>query len=208
MVKLHFDTEMIDPSDFEECAMWEVFSFNSRHIHHKSPEDPDLQIRRDGTSDNPEMQKKLDEGLAFRLGYYEHGQCVWFLAGEGGPGTNCRWDGVRLAGIAVCRFPEELPEEFEKRAQYCRDFLKDYTDWCNGEGYGYSIHEVSTCDECGHQDLAEIESCYGYYGNSVESMFEDIRHYTKGRDVIRVEGDAAHLADYHNVCDKKESTTT
>lgn len=79
------------------------------------------------------------------LGYYEHSGCVWFVEGEGGPGTNCRFDGVSFAGYWVphkgskhaLQYRYKLrvgtPERHAKVLAWARTDCEDYTKWCNGE---------------------------------------------------------------------------
>ena len=39
-----------------------------------------------------------------------------------------------------------------------------YSQWCNGECYGFRLSEVSKCDKCHQVEDKEIDSCYGFYG--------------------------------------------
>lgn len=207
VVTLSYDHELHDPSaagDMDGC--WRIWCFSNRFINHKSPDDPDLQLNRDGSSDNPELQKKLEEGLAFNLGYFEHGNCLWFLKGQAPPGANCPWDGTPFAGIAIWEEDEDNmgAKTYEDREKDCRSFLESYTCWCNGDGYGYAIVEVEDCPECKHEhEKRDISSCWGYFGNNLEYMFQEIRSYTQGHKVVRIEGDAKDLANYCKVQDEE-----
>ena len=48
-----------------------------------------------------------------------------------------------------------------KRARQACDA---YTDWCNGDVYGYEVARVSTCSCCGEENAEPIDSCWGFYG--------------------------------------------
>ena len=42
--------------------------------------------------------------------------------------------------------------------------VKLYSDWCNGDCYGYRLVKLSKCDKCDQSQDEEIDSCYGFYG--------------------------------------------
>jgi len=98
-----------------------------------------------------------------QLGYFEHGQCVWFPWADGAPaGTagDFQWDGTAFAGVWV---PDEYvrlnigkcaPQVYRKKLlEYCRQVCRLYTAWCNGSVYGYTL----ACD-----DVA-VDSCWGFF---------------------------------------------
>jgi hypothetical protein len=39
-----------------------------------------------------------------------------------------------------------------------------YTQWCNGEVYGYEVEVVTACGHCGSEQAEPIDSCWGFYG--------------------------------------------
>ena len=88
---------------------------------------------------------------AVPLSYFEHGRCLWSVAGELPPSARCPWDSVAFAGVW-------LPDEqtlasgrhyggstrrhfMRKRA---RQACEAYSQWCNGEVYGYEVERVVT----------------------------------------------------------------
>lgn len=196
IVRIETDPDLENPSaagNMDSC--WRIWSFCSRHYNFKDPDE--LGFHADGSCDDSELAAKLESGLAFRLGYYEHGQSLWFLKGNAPPGADCPWDGVSFAGVAIWEEPEDHMghKTYETRADCCARFLKDYTAWCNGEGYWYCVET---------EDGEEITSCGGFYGSDPEDMFAEIRAETRGDEVMEVVGDAAWLADYHAVQDVPE----
>ena len=42
--------------------------------------------------------------------------------------------------------------------------IETYSQWCNGECYGFRLSEWSKCDKCNQLEDKEIDSCFGYYG--------------------------------------------
>lgn len=98
------------------------------------------------------------------LDYFEHSGCVWSVSGEG---PQCQWDSVRFAGIWVpdrCLLNEVQkiklgPDRFVKMREWARQACETYTQWCNGEVYGYSVRVM---DETGEE--ISRDSCWGMYG--------------------------------------------
>ncbi len=94
---------------------------------------------------------------SFLLSYFEHGNCLWSLSGEGIP---CQWDTVNSAGILIA------PTAHEANTDTARAILKEYTDWCNGESYWYSIEaEVEVCAHCHDTEWEVVDSCCGFIGS-------------------------------------------
>lgn len=215
IVSIEVDDDCNDPSAAGgDDGCWRLWSFNPNHSNHKTPWDLGFMSSGeliaveevdDSTECSPnevaELHRKLDVGLAFRLGYYEHGQCDWHLSGQGGPGSDCRFDGRRFAGLLVWEEPDDHMGHttYEDRFDNAKGFLEVYTAWCNGECYGYSVKTAGG---------EEIDSCWGFYGNDMEYMFSQIQSATEGKEVIRVTGDAEHLSAYHDVQKKPEEATS
>lgn len=142
----------IDPvNDYD--GVWTPYSFSREFKNYRDPNDFFI----DGDPSKPQLwlRNKLRVGLAFYMSYYEHGLCRWSLAGEG---SSCPWDSVGLAGVLVW---EEPPSNMgaktkEDRAKDARNFLEEYTEWCNGNCYWYTIKD---------RDGTTIDSCAGFVGN-------------------------------------------
>lgn len=41
--------------------------------------------------------------------------------------------------------------------------LEAYNQYLNGEVYGYRVDKITNCASCGHEELEEIDSCWGFY---------------------------------------------
>jgi hypothetical protein len=179
IVKLWHDDCPDDPSIDD----WKVYSFNRRHHNNAQPGDVGFVEDDDGLLViGPDLQAKLKSGLAFQLSYYEHGQCAWSLSGEG---PQCRWDSVRFAGLMVWEQDEGNmgAKSYEDRRKDAQQFIERYTQWCNGEVYGYHIEAVKNCCACGSTVDAEDEcdldlpSCGGYYPDGIEGMVADMKEH-------------------------------
>lgn len=198
-----------DDAQKPEGTGWTLYSFATKHASFKNPfdffkeDDPEIEA----TSLQKEVEEKLKVGHAFVLSYYEHGNCEWSLQGEG---PQCRWDSVHTAGIMIFDEAECGPmgaETLEDRAKDAESFLETYTCWCNGEVYGYEIADVTHCKECGHEIVKPVEdgSCWGFYGNDIDSMAEQVRDALDGDTDIQITGDADWLADHHDFGNKKKA---
>ena len=38
-----------------------------------------------------------------------------------------------------------------------------YSQWYNGDIYGYRVERITLCPACGDEHAALIDSCWGYY---------------------------------------------
>jgi hypothetical protein len=184
IVTLYNDECGEDPSDWD--GQWKLYSFGRRHRSFKDPEtffpdgEPTLAIR-----------NKLRAGTAFVLSYYEHGNCLWSLAGTG---PQCRWDTVQRAGLLVWehKLADMGAKTYEAREKDARSFLETYTAWCNGEIYGFNVEE-RVLMPCGHTEIRPLDGCGGFYGNDLSYMKEQIMEALEGETDIEVKGDASFL---------------
>lgn len=108
---------------------------------------------------------------AVPLAYFEHGLCRWSVAGELPPGCQCPFDSVAFAGVwlpdaetleSAQKYGGRTRRHFmRKRA---RQACEAYTQWCNGEIYGYEVERIGTCPCCGHETAEPVDSLWGCYG--------------------------------------------
>lgn len=193
-VDLSYYADAENPCDFQDG--FTVHSFSKRHVNFLDPSkigifpddygDPEVSSKDENGKPN-KYKKLFDRGLMFALSYYEHSNCVWSLKGEG---PSCRWDSVSLAGVIV--LDEEIFKgmRWKKKENAAREFLKEYTAWCNGEVYAFSIE-----DENGEV----VDSCCGFY--DAKHMFETISSENDFGENPEFEftGDCPWLADYHTI---------
>ena len=114
---------------------------------------------------------------AILLDLYEHGGCVWSVAGTG---MNCRWDTSRGEAVWVPdkylrQELEKIPDPQERYAQaekYAEQACNEYTSWANGDCYGVvvQVHENDGT-------FVEEDACWGYIGSEYaeESPAEQVK---------------------------------
>jgi hypothetical protein len=108
---------------------------------------------------------------AVPLSYYEHGRCLWSIAGELPAGARCPFDSVPLAGVWLPD-AETLASAKDYGGWTRRQFMRKrarqacdaYTQWCNGDIYGFEIARIDICPCCGEEKAEPLESCWGIYG--------------------------------------------
>lgn len=159
------------PENPAECDGWAVYSFSTNHSNFKHP---------DEFEEDEELASKLKVGLAFPLSYFEHGECLWSLGGEG---PQCRFDTVQHAGFLVWEQDEAnigAKTVEERRADAAR-FIEMYSEWANGHVYGYTIEAFSKCHACGQDEDADVDfdlpSCGGYYDADIDGMVIDMKDH-------------------------------
>jgi len=182
---------------------WTVYSFGRRHSNYKDPYD--LGFGPNGEVEDENLLAKMQSGLAFTLSYFEHGNCIWSLRDELPPGANCRWDSVGLAGLLVWEGEEDDlgPKTREDRMKDARGFVERFTEWCNGEIFGYSIKVLRPCHACGKDEEVEDEEhdidtmgCGGFYASDVDYMIEHVKESVGDEhEVVFVEDQGYGLAD-------------
>lgn len=171
--KIIFTTVQND-SDTENPLDWDgsgnIISFCRTHPNYKHPDEIEA---------NPD---------SIKLSYYEHGSCIWFVQGLGEAGTDCRFDGVRTAGVWT---PDDSIMEWidkhgepgsEKRIQYltlvAAESCENYSSWVNGECYYISMKVYELKTEDGHQfdELSDYRFAEPLWDYSVGGLvgYEDL----------------------------------
>lgn len=145
--------------------MGTIVSLNRRHANF-DPDGVDQAIRH-----NPD---------AVPLSDFEHGQCRWSVVGEPPPGARCPWDSVPFAGVWL---PDAATLESARRyegsarrhflRQRAREACAVYTQWCNGDIYGYEVARLTACPCCGQEQSQVVDACWGFYG------LEECRKYAE-----------------------------
>ena len=142
------------------------------------------------------------------LGYFEHGQCDWHVRGNKPPGTEVdyRFDGVETAGVWVpdaevrktadgkkLRGADRTDWMVEQAAACC----KVYSQWCNGEvyGYGIAVYEAKHAEpgdlydderDYRYDEAVWEDSCYGFYGwkDLEQALDEAIKNCTEALEKL------------------------
>lgn len=166
-ISVYHDEHADDPT--KECgAQGTMHSFSSNHHNFLEPWDPE---------EYGSMKEWLDDRFPLGwvlLSYFEHGACSWFpLNSETPAGVEFRWDGVRLAG--VWEIDQDVLDNYEARKgteyettleKYCEGVCEEYTAWCNGHVYGFSVSVLDPGDSkpaseggYGIYDAGSIKDC-------------------------------------------------
>src|SRR5580658_6464069 len=161
------------PNPCTDCdGMGHVRSLSNRHINNIKYEEAKALLEEDQD--------------VVALSYFEHGNSLWMVAGsdrERTPGIEFVWDGVRFAGVWI---PDDCVREsytgqdglsrrdwMVKQAESCCEV---YTEWANGQCYGYRIagyklrKDEDTGDNYEEEDDYRFkdelfeDSCWGFIG--------------------------------------------
>ena len=101
------------------------------------------------------------------------------------------FDSVDVAGILLGD-AKELPKTYKERENCARTFLKEYTQWCNGECFWYGINEITKCKECGQKVEKPVDSCGGFIGS--DFLIEHLKsEYGDILENAEFTGEAAYL---------------
>ncbi len=166
-VTLHYDRDVDNPLTESGTANGTIYSLGRRHSNY----DPDAV--QDAVENNPDHVK---------LSYFEHGQCRWSVLGDTVPGEEFQWDGAKFAGVwvpdadALANIGPNPEGRWDRIIKYAKGVCEMYTQFCNGEVYGYSvtlhklqhdpdgdaIEESDYYDR--HSSAIEEDSCWGFYG--------------------------------------------
>lgn len=179
------DPASLNPNE-EDCPMFRLHSFSTRHIDFTDPDTllPCRYEDEDGVCEwGPTTHEKDREDgelidheyvgpEGFFLSYFEHGLCKWGLQGTMSGMPDFRWDGIEYAGFLEVVLPDNEREWWEKRTEEekrdaAEAFCSEYTDWCNGEVYGYSIEKIGgeTCNlGFFHEEPEGRDFCFGLIG--------------------------------------------
>jgi hypothetical protein len=154
-IRIYSDPDAPNPlEDWDETGT--ILSLNRRHLNFNL------------VGVESAMENDAD---AVPLSYFEHGQCLWAVAGELPAGASCPWDCVAFAGIWL---PDAQTLESARNyggrtrqifmRQRARQACAAYTQWCNGDVYGYEIVRVTACAHCGSEQAEPVECCWGFFG--------------------------------------------
>lgn len=201
-----------------------MVSFNNGHTNYENPNEYSSvdcsDCRGDGggytlDEENPEwVECKTCEGygtvnvpfldhpdVLAVLSYYEHGSCRWMV----GPSTVPDYGGfdtVNVAGLIVWTGEDSEREWWNNRTQQERDetlrvIAEEYTNWCNGETYGYTLERVDHCMECGHEVVELLDSCGGYIGSDylADAVKETLVDYGVNPEDVSPAGDYGYVLE-------------
>lgn len=132
------------------------------------------------------LASKLRAGTAFLVDYFEHGNCRYSVAG----GHRDQWDTTPNAGIIFLEKHLTDGADFEQRKAIAEQELEAYTQWANGEVYGYTITDArgEIVDSlCGLYDLGAV-------ADNIRDVVDGIQN-----DNVTYTGEASSLGAYINL---------
>lgn len=153
-------------------GMGNIRSFSRRHINNIDPQEARSMMKTDK--------------MVVPLSYYEHGLCLWDVVdGERiGQCPDPQWDQVAFAGVWVpddcCR--DEIKSRSRKQhrkyhsvaIELAKQCCETYTDWSNGNCYGYIIERYNAQGQFQNQE----DSCWGFIGDyakeELQSAFDGV----------------------------------
>lgn len=155
-----------------------IVSFNRNHVNFEHPDT----FREDGGAWTDEIKALFAKRRCFLLGYHEHGDSAWYRT-ENTPVGADPWDSTPFAGLLFV--PDDVPEG--KEEDFADAWLEEYTNWCNGWVYGYSL---------GDQD-EHVDSCWGFYDweTMLDHLKGALRPFAGGGASFRVVRDEAGFVD-------------
>lgn len=152
--------------DFD--AEGEIISCNPRHISH----------------DRNRIEEALEDpdSDAVPLSYFEHGLCRWMVRDASRHSIpDWQWDGTDFAGIWLpdkCLLDEAEgltgQERRAKMTEWAAQACKIYTQYCNGDVYGYTVkayakkadddHTYEEPEDYEDEECLHEDSCCGCFG--------------------------------------------
>ena len=149
-LEVSYDPDTDSPNEYDA---FKVVSFNRRHVSFVHPDEID------------------ESTILATLSYYEHGLCKWMVGESTVADPYGGFDTVQAAGVIVYSeenggdrswYDEQSDEDQRKTLD---GVAREYTAWCNGECYYFTLSEIVGCNECGQIELNHIDSCGGFVGD-------------------------------------------
>lgn len=144
---IHYDHDTSRPFDDDEAVHIVVL-----HKRYKDPAEGSL-------GDTPKdvqgwCDRNAGEWYSVPLWMYDHSGTVYRVAAENP--FHCPWDSGRVGIVALKRSDwGEGSESDDKMFEYAQNVASEYSDWANGQCFGYVIK---------NEDGEELDSCWGFIG--------------------------------------------
>ena len=150
-VRIEYDDMADSPATW---GSYEIVTFNCKLT---TDEDAD-EYQTDNGKIKPEYQAKLRAGKMVPIEYREHGNSTYYAL-EWRKDMTIESDGDypgEIDGFII--FTDEYADNFPdyaRRYEMARQDLETYSEWANGEVYGYTLTDA---------DGNEVDSLWGMYG--------------------------------------------
>lgn len=162
-IDIHYDEDTSSPREDDNIGMLVIFEGGN----HMGINETDHNYDPDDYAGWDEMEaavlKDYPGAELLPVYRYEHSQVAYSTKSFVGRAQHAEWDSGRVGFILVPR--EKMLEEYgttrctkairAKTRTYIEGEVETYSQWANGEVYGYIIKD---------EDGEEIDSCWGFYG--------------------------------------------
>ena len=172
----------------ECCGTGDIHSFNTKHANYLRLEASSVETL---GKELTRLYGEKDKDWMY-LSYYEHGRSIWFPQDEIVPGVEFQWDGRRFAGVWCVtkevrenldqRLKNDERTDYERLLAYCSNTCKQYTQYCNGDIWGYEVSIQLSSDA----ELKAVDSCYGIYGLEEAGIYAEILACLKAYDITQL----------------------
>lgn len=173
-LNIFYDDNAMSPREWDNLGF-----FLTRDNGYKSPDGKDnplyqIMIDAEGEAEDAESHMKLMKKMAKKQGIkvlaiypiykYEHSNVVWKRGVAGG--WDCSNNGFYFITEESQKECGTKKKNWEKQVD---GELEIYTQWANGEVYGYRLEEskiIPACEHCGRPEetvWGETDSCCGFY---------------------------------------------
>jgi len=127
------------------------------------------------------LREDLNAAVVLPLYLYDHGGISMSTRPY-----NDRWDSGQVGFI--CATEEKLKKEKltkRKAVRILEGEVKVYNQYLMGSVYGYVLVKLKKCKACGHVEELPIDSCWGFFGDTVKEsgLYENVEGFGKFREV-------------------------
>lgn len=149
-LRILYDSDAESPVADDESVILAIFARN--HINPAQKQLPTVEMALDFVAANRDPDS---EYAVFAVWAYEHGNILFKAVELGADNPYAdEWDSGN-AGIIALKRADFGPDLLD----YAKGVCQTYTDWCNGEAYGYVVE---------NEDGEQVDSCWGFIGDPEE----------------------------------------
>ena len=160
VANIQFDTSPFNPRDDDNLGT--IIAFHSRYNYSDN---------NDWTKEELLEHIQKEDILSLPIYHYEHGDVALSTTP-----FHCQWDSGQIGYMFVSH--AEIIEWFgelnlEQAEKNLKAEIETYSQYCNGEVYGYQIYKKGDCQYCSD----DVDSCWGFIG--YEWIQEEVKNQLK-----------------------------
>lgn len=114
-------------------------------------------------------------------------------------GYHAAWDCGKVGYIYITHediikeYGEITEENIEKAKRVLEGEVETYSQYLEGDIYGYILEEKELCEHCGHMEYEDIDSCWGFYGSDFNNngLFENVDLTKENLEELKKNSNAA-----------------